>query len=171
MPLWRFLVGYVALLSFAPVAFMPNQARAVFSKGARVGDEAEPRASSLLQALFSKEVAGSRHQALLASLLSVADSLGAILGPLWMGAAASGGDAGGGGGDDDGGDDDRSGPVARVMFVGLVGWAGVLAVLVPAVWYACCPPRGSAPKPPPPSGAPFLAVPAEEEGEDKAAAS
>ena len=24
MPLWRFLVGYVALLSFAPVAFMPN---------------------------------------------------------------------------------------------------------------------------------------------------
>ena len=82
MPLWRFLVGYVALLSFAPVAFMPNQA------------------------LFSKEVAGSRHQALLASLLSVADSLGAILGPLWMGAAASGG----GGGDDDddggGGDDD-----------------------------------------------------------------
>ena len=119
------------------------------------------------QALFSKEVAGSRHQALLASLLSVADSLGAILGPLWMGAAASGG----GGGDDDGGDDDRSGPVARVMFVGLVGWAGMLAVLVPAVWYACCPPRGSAPKPPPPSGAPFLAVPAEEEGEDKAAAS
>ena len=82
-----------------------------------------------------------------------------------------GGDDGGGGGDDDGGDDDRSGPVARVMFVGLVGWAGVLAVLVPAVWYACCPPRGSAPKPPPPSGAPFLAVPAEEEGEDKAAAS
>ena len=37
MPLWRFLVGYVALLSFAPVAFMPNQARAVLEGSARRG--------------------------------------------------------------------------------------------------------------------------------------
>ena len=62
------------------------------------------------------------------------------------------------------------------MFIGLVGWAGVLAVLVPTVWYACWPPRGTEPKPPPPtSGAPFLAVPSEEEealeGEEKAATS
>lgn len=124
MQLWQFLVGYFALLTMVPVAFAPNQA------------------------LFSKQVEGSRHQAFLVSLLSVVDSCGAILGPIWMGVATEseqGDNRSDDGNDDDGdGQDDTlpsSGPVARLLFYGNISLALLLAVLVMVTWFGYYPPR------------------------------
>uniref|UniRef100_A0A7S2G2A3 Major facilitator superfamily associated domain-containing protein n=1 Tax=Octactis speculum TaxID=3111310 RepID=A0A7S2G2A3_9STRA len=109
MTIWQFVVGDLAMITAVPLAFSPNRA------------------------LFSKEVAGSHHQALLSSLLSVVASVGSIMGPLWMGATV---------GLDHKKDGEYSGPVGRVMFMGLIGLAVVMSLLVGLIWYWFFPPGG-----------------------------
>ena len=93
--------------------------------------------------MFSNLVKGSVHQGLLSSLLSVVASLGAIVGPLFMGLTA--------------GSEEESGPVAHVMFFGLLGldtgklgsllcqelsvWVcAVIVVTMLVVWFGIDPP-------------------------------
>ena len=92
MPLYAFLLGELLLLWNIPFVFAPNRS------------------------VFSKLVEGSKHQALLSSLLSIAASAGGVVGPIWLGASVgepsirrtSRGE-------------EEYGPVAQVTFVGLAG--------------------------------------------------
>jgi len=102
MPLWRFLLGEACLLTPFPFALSPNRA------------------------LFIKLVSGSQHQGLLSSCLGVMGSLGAVLGPLWMGLSA--------------GTPQPSGPVAPMMFWGLLTLCGTSTLLVLCVWFLLYPP-------------------------------
>ena len=63
MPLYAFLLGELLLLWNIPFVFAPNRS------------------------VFSKLVEGSKHQALLSSLLSIAASAGGVVGPIWLGAS------------------------------------------------------------------------------------
>jgi len=102
MPLYAFLLGELLLLWNIPFVFAPNRS------------------------VFSKLVEGSKHQALLSSLLSIAASAGGVVGPIWLGASVgepsirrtSRGE-------------EEYGPVAQVTFVGLAG-----CVLLCAAVYA-----------------------------------
>ncbi|EOD08120.1 hypothetical protein EMIHUDRAFT_217667 [Emiliania huxleyi CCMP1516] len=102
MPLYAFLLGELLLLWNIPFVFAPNRS------------------------VFSKLVEGSKHQALLSSLLSIAASAGGVVGPIWLGASVgepsirrtSRGE-------------EEYGPVAQVTFVGLAG-----CVLLCATVYA-----------------------------------
>lgn len=100
MPLWKFVLGEAALLLSIPFTFAPNRA------------------------IFSKLVAGSPHQALLSSSLSIMSSVGSICGPLWISATFSPPDG-----------DSSDGPVARSMFFGLLGLAAATGLAVYAVWF------------------------------------
>jgi len=84
-----------------------------------------PFAFSPNRALFSKLVKHSRHQALLSSTLSVVASLGSIAGPVWMGFAA--------------GTPTPTGPVAHIMFWGILGLASLLVALILLTWFSFAP--------------------------------
>ena len=100
MPLWKFLLGELLLVWNIPFVFAPNRA------------------------LFSKQVARSKNQALLSSSLSIMASVGSIAGPLWLSATGVGSSS------------NATGAVARTMFMGNAAIAALTAVLILCVWFS-----------------------------------